>query len=315
MKALFYTLLLFGAVFAAYDYFGAPIGDKIIFTDLNKAAPSDEGTAYAVPAPAPTADEPAREIPPIPQDMPAAAKPVETKPVADAPPPAPAEPGADASGFTPPKYDSLETLTKGWTAIPTTAFPRPVRILKAVPFKMSVGSSNMNAGAEVTALAFANGMLQLAPTATSTARAVVPVDDTDLKAVLQTGYENWKSLRTAALKSAHERRLANKEAAPANAAPAATTDPAVPPERATDGSYPLLVAHLNSGEVTEVKVKNIHQWGAAESMMFEGKPAWSIKVQVDVDTVFGKQPAEVQCIVASGRVKGWFYTGSGEPVP
>lgn len=314
MKALFFTLLFFGAAFAAYDYFGAPVGDKIIFTDLNKAVPSDEGTAYAVPAPAPKADETPREIPPIPQDMPAPVKPAEAKPVADAPPPAPVEPAADASGFSPPKYDTLETLTKGWTFIPATAFPRPVRINKMVPFKMSVGSSSMNAGAEVTALAFANGMLQLAPTAASTARAVVPVDDTDLKTVLQSGYENWKTLRTAALKRAHERRLANQSAAPA-ATPAATTDPAVTPERASDGSYPLLVAHLNSGEVTEVKAKNIHQWGTAETMMFEGKPAWSIKVQVDVDTVFGKQPAEVQCIVASGRVKGWFYTGSGEPVP
>lgn len=312
MKALFYTLLLFGAAFAAYDYFGAPVGDKVIFTDLNKVTVTEE-TAYTVPAP--KSDEPPREIPPIPQDTPAPAKPMETKPVAEAPPPAPDEPKADASGFTPPKYDTLETLTKGWTFIPATAFPRPVRINKMVPFKMSVGSSNMNAGAEVTALAFAKGMLQLAPTATSTARAVVPLDDTDLKAVLQTGYENWKTLRTAALKRAHERRLANKDAAPATATPAAATDPAVPPERATNGSYPLLIAHLNSGEVTEVKAANIHQWGAAESMMFEGKPAWSIKVQVDVDTVFGKQPAEVQCIVASGRVKGWFYTGSGEPVP
>jgi len=312
MKALFFTLLFFGAAFAAYDYFGAPVGEKIIFTDLNKVTVTEE-TAYT--APTPTSDEPPREIPPIPQDMPAPAKPAETKPVADAPPPpASDEPKADASGFTPPKYDTLDTLTKGWTFIPATAFPRPVHIHKMVPFKMSVGSSNMNAGAEVTALAFSNGMLQLAPTAASTARAVVPLDDTDLKAVLQSGYENWKTLRTAALKRAHERRLANQSAAPA-ATPAAATDPAVPPERASDGSYPLLVAHLNSGEVTEVKAKNIHQWGTAEAMMFEGKPAWSIKVQVDVDTVFGKQPAEVQCIVASGRVKGWFYTGSGEPVP
>ena len=49
--------------------------------------------------------------------------------------------------------------------------------------------------------------------------------------------------------------------------------------------------------------------------MLEGKPAWSIKVQADVDTVFGLQPAEAQALVRDGRVKGWFYTGSGEPVP
>jgi hypothetical protein len=49
--------------------------------------------------------------------------------------------------------------------------------------------------------------------------------------------------------------------------------------------------------------------------MLEGKAAWSIKVQADVETVFGLQPAEAQALVRDGRVKGWYYTGSGEPVP
>jgi hypothetical protein len=132
MKALFFTLLFFGAAFAAYDYFGAPVGEKIIFTDLNKAAVVVEESAYTLPVP--KADEPAREIPHIPQDMPAAAKPAETKPVADAPPPAPAGPVTDATGFTPPKYDTLETLTKGWTVIPASAFPRPAKAEGRRPF-------------------------------------------------------------------------------------------------------------------------------------------------------------------------------------
>ena len=36
---------------------------------------------------------------------------------------------------------------------------------------------------------------------------------------------------------------------------------------------------------------------------------------VVTETVFGLQPTEAQAIVSGGRVKGWFYTGSGEPVP
>ena len=232
MKALLFTLLFFGAAFAAYDYFGAPVGEKIIFTDLNKAAIAVEESAYTLPVP--KADEPAREIPPSPQDMPAAAKPAETKPVAEALPPAPTGPAADASRFTPPKYDTLETLTKGWTAIPASAFPRPVRINKAVPFKMSMGSSNMNAGAEVVALAFAQGLHQLAPTATSTACAVVALDDTDLKKLLQTGHENWQVLRNAALKRCHDRPLATQAAHPS----AAVATPTPPPPTSHDPAPP-----------------------------------------------------------------------------
>jgi hypothetical protein len=34
-----------------------------------------------------------------------------------------------------------------------------------------------------------------------------------------------------------------------------------------------------------------------------------------VNTVFGLQPVEVKAVVQKGRVTGWFYAGSGEPVP
>ena len=54
MKSLFITLLLLGGVFAAYDYFLAPPGQKMIFKDLNpppkpktvvEAAPEPESVA------------------------------------------------------------------------------------------------------------------------------------------------------------------------------------------------------------------------------------------------------------------------------
>lgn len=313
MKALFITLLIFGGAFTAYDYFLAPPGQKMIFKKLN------EGAVAAEPASGtPATTESGIPVPPIPQDKaapamktddspPPALKPATT--VSDAPPP----PVADPTAFAVPKFEPLESLAKNWTFIPKTAFPRQVHLKKAVPFKMSVGSSFLNAGAEVVALGFENGNLTLAPTASSTARAIAPLDDTDLKAILYENYEKWKVLRVEFLKKAHERRLANKSTQPPESAP--TGDASQAPSRSGDGSYPLLVSHLNSGDVTEIKAKNIHNWGDPVAMQYEGKPAWGIKVQADVDTVFGLQPAEAQAIVSGGRVKGWFYTGSGEPVP
>jgi len=312
MKALLVTILIFAGAFTAYDYFLAPPGQKMIFKSLNT------GAEVAAVASAPTTTESGIPVPEIPQDKPKG----EAPPAAEkeAPPPAPAPATTEApppvpnpTGMAVPKFEPLETLTKGWTFIPKTAFPRQVHLKKAVPFKMSVGSSNLNAGAEVTALGFENGLLTLAPTVSSTARAAVPLDDTDLKGVLLENYEKWKVLRIAWLKEARERRLASKATAPPEPAPVA--DGSQAPTRGSDGAYPLLVSHLNSGEVNEIKAKNVHSWGDPVAMQFEGKPAWGIKIQFDAETVFGLQPAEAQAVVAGGRVKGWFYTGSGEPVP
>lgn len=315
MKALFITIFIFAGGFAAYDYFMAPPGEKMIFKAMN--VPTGEVQKADTAATPAAESKPKLELPPLPK--------VDTTPlpksgsVADAPPPPPkpSEPTAhvaDPTAFAPPKFEPLETLAKGWTMIPKTAFPRQVHLKRAVPFKMSVGSSTMNAGATVTALAFENGSLTLAPAEASSARATVALDDTDLKAVLEEGYEKWKVVRTEWLKQAHQRRLAARSSSGASA-PATGVDPAQAPARAGDGSYPLLVASLNSGEVNEIKLKNIHGWGDPQTTMVEGKPAWAIKVQFDAETVFGLQPAEAQAIVTSGRVKGWFYTGSGEPVP
>ena len=312
MKSLFVTLLLLGGAFLALDYTGS-LGERIVFKSLNKPA----SVSSATPAVEPKAPEktPVPE-PPKPAAVasaPPAAAP--SAPVAATPPPAEtAKPGADADGFVTPKYEPLGTLAKGWTMIPKSAFPRQVKLTKPAEFKMSVGTSSMKAGAEVTALAFAEGQLSLAPNAASSARAVVALDETNLKEVLEAGYVEWKAARTALAKRSF---LANKarQGSTAPAAAPGSLDAGGKPLRGSDGSFPLLVASLKSGEVTELKLQNIHRWEDPAPSMVEGKPAWSIKVQADVETVFGLQPTEVQAVVRDGRVKGWYYTGSGEPVP
>jgi len=311
MKSLFVTLLLLGGIFLALDYTGS-LGERVVFKSLIKPAPPP--TPDVVDAPSATA--PVAAPAPVKTPSVAATTPApSTSAPAPSAPPSAATPTADADGFVTPKYESLDVLSKGWTKIPTSAFPRPLKLTKATPFKMGAGSSTMNAGAPVTALAFENGQLVLAPTATSTARASTPIDDTDFKAVIAAGYEEWKVARTALAKKTFLANKARRNAPDAAPVAAGSVDPAGKPVRGSDGAFPVLVASLKSGEVTELKLANIRHWDEPAPTMVEGKPAWSIKVQADVETVFGLQPAEIQALVRDGRVKGWFYVGSGEPVP
>lgn len=306
MKALFVTILVFAVAFCAYDYFGAPPGQKIIFKSMNV---TEDAGAMPPPAP-PVENKPDAEAPAPKTDAPVVADSAPPPP----PPPSVPPPVKDPTAMAAPKFESIESLTKNWSSIPKSAFPRQVTLKKSVPFKMSAGSSTIPAGTTVTAIGFDQGQLALAPTPTSSARAAVVLDDTDLKSLLNEGYETWKVARAEMLKKAHEQRLAAKASGKADA-PAPAGDPSQAPARSSDGSYPILVSHINSGEVNEIKVKNVHRWGDPESSQFEGKPAWAVKIQFDAETVFGLQPAEAQAIIAGGRVKGWFYTGSGEPVP
>jgi hypothetical protein len=325
MKSLFVTLLIFGGAFAAYDYFGAPVGQKILFKNLNKAVPTASPVSAADTAAINPVESPASAsaellapnlptLPPVtqmatPPEIPKAPDPTLPRPVR-----------GESNGFVPPTFQPMESLTQNWTKIPPTAFPRPITLLKETLFKMSVGGSTMPAGGRAVALALEGSLLVLAPTEASAARAQAALDDTDFKKQLLDGYETWKSRRTDALRKLHARKLAqNATTEPAESNPAAAVGAGVEPDgkpsRGSDGAYPLLVSHLKSGEVTELKAENIRNWSDVAPTSHEGKPAWTVKVSADVNTVFGLQPVDIMAIVRSGRVVGWYYTGSGEPVP
>lgn len=304
MKSLFFTLLILGGAFLAYDYFVAEPGTKIVFKSLNPPPKPKVVTA-------PPADDkpagPARAPAPAPEPV----KPVVTAP----PPPAPTTPEPPKS--TAPKFDSIEMLTANWLNIPATAFPREVRVLQDVEFKMSVGSSKVAAGAKAYALGASQGILTLAPTATSPARAQAPIDATDLKPQLTALYENWKVLRAKDLLAIAATKRQQQADAPAGSeAPSAgSVEPGGKPVRASDGTFPLLIASMKSGQVTEITPSNIKGWQEAQPVKVQGKDGWGVKVNFDAKTVFGPQPAEAQAIVLNGKVTGWYFTGSGEEVP
>lgn len=311
MKALFFTVLIFIGAFLGYDYFLAPSGSKVVFKSLNKPAGPPAPSLPATPDPAATANTPA---PVVPRSEPAPAAPAAPS-VAAPTPPAAAAPAAEPNGFVPPRFEPIEVLTANWTKIPPSAFPRQVKLMRDVEFKMSVGTSKMAAGGTAVALALEQGGLTITPSASSPARAVVPVDATDLKTIIAEGYEKWKPWRTDTLRKLYARKLAAKGSSGEMAAPAGSVDPAGMPVRNPDGSYPLLNASMSSGQVTEVTPKAVHSWSAPTPAQVDGKAGWSIKVTYDANTIFGPMQVEAQALVLNGKVRGWYYTGSGEEVP
>lgn len=318
MKSLFFTLLIIAGAFVAYDYFGAPPGQKIIFKSMNTGVPAS--------APAPVAHAPAKEtneIIALPKGKPVADTPSAPAPQAPAsssspPASAAAAPVADADGYVPPRFDPLEVLTKGWTFIPPSAFnpPRELKLTKEVEFKLSAGSSKLAAGSKAYALGMTNGLLTVAPAPASPARAQVALDDTDLKTILHEGYERWKPLRTAALKKIWERKRAMAAGGePAGTTLAGSTDESGRPRQNADGSYDLILASMRSGQVTEPKPDTMKHWGQPTEQLIEGKNGWAVRVRYEASTIFGPMEVEAQVLIVGGKVKGWYYTGSGEEVP
>jgi hypothetical protein len=230
----------------------------------------------------------------------------------------PTTPAPVATTPAAPKAGSIEALTNNWANIPASAFqqPREVTLKKDVEFKMAAGASKMAAGRKVYATAFKDGMLALIPAPGSTARAIVSIDDTDLKAILTEIYEKWKVARAAYLAEVAAKK---KSMAPVNTSEAnanrAEADDAGRPVKSSDGTYPLLIASMARGQVTDIKPGTVTSWGEPIVTQVQGKTGYAIKVTYKSDTIFGPQEVDAQALVVNGKVQGWFYTGSGEEVP
>lgn len=308
LKSLFITALVLGAAFLAYDYFLAPPEEKVVF---KKASENHAGAAAAPVAAASTtpAQSAPPSVPPPPSPEVTPATPAPRAPSAGSPPPV-VSAASSPDAFTPPAIPSVEQATANWSRVPATAFPRQVKLVMPVAFKASYGGTQMPAGSEVTALSLQDGSLLLAPSPSSAARASVTVDTTDLKASLTTAYNAWRERRIEEARIAWKNRDRN---------PVVSSTPEVAadgkPQVSADGTFPLLLASMRAGMVTEVTPTSITRWGTPEQGDHNGKPCWVVPVEYDAQTAFGKFSTTAVAKVVDGRVAGWFYKGSGEPVP
>lgn len=259
MKSFIVTLVVLASLVLAYDAFVVPPSDRLIF-----AKPRETPTVSPdVSAPESTPAVVAESKPVAPAAVPEKPAPVPAAPP-EMPPAAPV-PAPVLTGFQPPKYDPIEVLTGNWQKIPKSAFGRIVKLTKPVVFKMAFGESTVPPGKAVTAVGMENGWLAVAPTANSTVRGYVGLDDCDFKTQLIEAYEKWKNERTAWLKVLFEKKLESPVVeSVATASPTALADASGKPLQAADGTYPLLVAKMRTGDPSEITLKNITHWGTPD---------------------------------------------------
>ncbi|MEZ0275407.1 MAG: hypothetical protein ACAH88_10925 [Roseimicrobium sp.] len=319
MKAFGLLLLLVAVGAVSYFYAYEPI---VGFIGLEK--PKVESVAETQPTivkveeppPAPPKVEAPKPEPPKPEPMPTPPPmPVVLAPMDTTPKP-------DADGFTPPVFQPIEDVVKGWMEIPKSAFnpPRPVKVMKSLEFVRVINGNKIGSKMPAGGTAYATGQEGLTlMVATSpdpgAPSAQVALDDTDLKAVLTAAYENWKVNMTEykrrqhlfAKESAGRVQEAKKGGAPVVVAGA--------PKKNADGTYDVLLTSMKAGEVTEITPTNVKKWGDALVEKIDGKDYFTIIVDYTTKTMFGDFDTQAQARIFNGKVEKWIYTGSGEVVP
>lgn len=317
MKALIFLLLAVATGFVAYNY-AYPSVMGMLGVSMIKIEPKAE-VAVVAPPPEPMPEKKPEPPPPPPPPEPPKPDPMPEKKME--PPPPPPEPEKPKDEFVPPKFDAVEVVTANWTAIPKGFFaqPKPVKMNKELDIQMKLGAGTANmkvpAGGTVYAISQDGGSLTIAPAANSPGRASIPLDDTDIKAVFATAYDQINAGRIDAARREWEaKKLA--ESQPKTAPAAATGIGALgKPEKDTEGKYPLLIASMKAGQVTEIKPDKVKEWGDAKNERIDGANYWTVVVKYETETMFGKFETEAQARVKDGRVEKWVYVGSGETVP
>jgi hypothetical protein len=314
MKAILVLIIAAALTFLSYKFVYPPIAASLGIDKLGK----EEPTPVVVVAPKPEKTEPIPEAPTPAMEAPKPEAPKPEMPVVMAPEPAPTpEPPKPKEGeFVPPEFPPIETVVGNWSTIPKSAFPRPVKMNRQFEFKIKIGSGTASsvvpAGRDVIAVAQQGQTLVIAPTPDSTARGEVSMEDTNLKDVLTSTYDKWKVWRVETLRRAHEfKKTAGTRVV--KSGPTVAGDDK--PEKNAEGAYPLLLASMSAGEVTEIKPDNIKEWGEVAREKIEDTDFWTIIVKYETVTMFGKFDTEAQARIKNGKVLKWVYTGSGEVVP
>jgi hypothetical protein len=318
MKPLIVIILAIAVGYVSYEYVYPPLADAMKFTKHVPPPPKKKEVAV-VPVPKPVVkEEPKVVMEPKPEPKPEMAP--EPKPEM---PKAPEPPPPDPNAFVAPVFPPVDELTQNWAAVPKGFFttPKQVTMKKDLELKMQMGkataSTTFKAGAKIFVMGQEGTNLVVGASAGSPMRGLVAMDDTDFKDVFAAAYEQVKVVQTENARRAHEYKLAAAERAknaPASSAGGGSSSNDKP-EKDADGAYPLLLASMKAGEVTEIKPDNVKSWGDAAQEKIDGADYWTVNVKYETQTMFGKFETEAQARIKNGKVEKWVYTGSGEVVP
>lgn len=317
MKPLLVIALAIAVGYVSYEYVYPPLADAMKFTKHFPKKEEPKKEVVVAPAPKPVKKEPkiVMEAPAPKPEM----KPEEPKPeMAKAPEPPPVDPNA----FVAPVFPPVDEVTQNWAVVPKGFFstPKQVTMKKDLELKMQMGkataATTFKSGTKIFVMGQEGTNLIVGASAGSPMRGLVGMDDTDFKVVFTAAYEQVKVVQTENARKAHEYRLASAERAknaPASAGGGSSSNDK--PTKDADGTYPLLLASMKSGEVTEIKPDNIKSWSDPAQEKIDGAEYWTVNVKYETQTMFGKFETEAQARIKNGRVEKWVYTGSGEVVP
>jgi hypothetical protein len=238
-----------------------------------------------------------------------------------------------------PDFKPIEDLVGNWKKIPNSAFPRQVTVkVKAkYIFAGGAGSSTIPAGRKTTALSFSGDQLVIAPSPQSKIRGEISINGTDYKEILRAEYEKYKNRKRKAvmtqrqrarLIAAEEAKNSNTQSIPSQSVTIATASKLPKarlseyenqigkiPERANDGRVKIMVSSLLRGDVSEIKINEISNWGPIRYEIVDGQPYWTGTVTYNTTSLFGTFPTEAMALMRNGKVIDWLYTGSLEEVP
>mgnify|MGYP004410720443 CR=1 FL=1 len=238
-----------------------------------------------------------------------------------------------------PDFKPIEDLVGNWKKIPNSAFPRLVtlKVKAKYIFAGGAGSSTIPAGRKTTVISFSGDQLVITPNAQSKIRGKVSIDDTDYKEILGAEYEKYKGRKRKAvmiqrqrarLIAAEEEKDSNGQSIPSQSVTIATASKLPKtrlaeyenqigkiPKRGNDGRVVIMVNSLIAGEVSEIKVNEISNWGPIRYEIVDGQPYWTGTVTYNTTSLFGTFPTEAMALMRNGKVIDWLYTGSLEEVP
>ena len=322
MKPLIVIILAIAVGYVSYEYVYPPLADAMKFTKHvpKKEEPKPEVVVAPPPKPVVKKEPVVVMAEPKPEPKPEM-KPEEPKPEM---PKAPEPPPVDPNAFVAPVFPPVDEVTQNWAAVPKGFFntPKQVTIKKDLEIKMQMGkataASTFKSGAKVFVMGQEGSNLVVGASAGSPMRGLVAMEDTDFKDVFAAAYEQVKIVQTENARKAHEYRLAAADRAknaPAGASGGGGGSSNDKPAKDADGSYPMLLASMKAGEVTEIKPDNVKSWGEPAQEKIDGMEYWTVNVKYETQTMFGKFETEAQARIKNGRVAKWVYTGSGEVVP
>jgi hypothetical protein len=216
-----------------------------------------------------------------------------------------------------PEIKPLLELVGNWKQIPDRVFPREVVVNVPVELRLvsapAAGGSKMGAGEVLVALAAREGMLDVAPTPDAAVRGAVAVDDTNLKDVLQTVYDEFVEKRRGevlAQRDAERSRIeTEREAA------TAAGETWVASGGYTDGSGPefaAMKASIGRGDAGTRTLSEAKGWRWVGPDWVKGTQYDAGLVRFEVSTIFGVFKNELKALHENGKVVRWVYPATNE---